>query len=352
MTTTGPCAQAPGVDRVSFRTALASLLMAASSACGARTGPVCESCGELPAELDASWGDGTARDDADDLRDDTSGSTFDVLFDTYRPDVAPPDAPSDAPPATVCPAALPKVGALCVPPLDCAYAGCDPATKDRASCVAGKWVLSAAACASPPDRCPLGIPTDGTACGLPDHTGCTWSTACAANVLGWCNGGRWVIKGFGGCSTGCPPTFPPEATTCSSPPASCTYVNECGVHQYASCTDGTWRGALPGCALDPACPPIEPPNGSACKPGTRPLCVWKNDCGGFDYGRCGWYLGEGQWTIFRPPCPATTCPSTPTNGTACSNPGLSCTYPGGGGCTIQCSCAGGAWTCIQDACTG
>ncbi|MBI2392610.1 MAG: hypothetical protein HYV09_23700 [Deltaproteobacteria bacterium] len=326
--------------------ALLPLTFALLSACGARTGPLCEGCGDLTGGDDASSG-GAADASFGDARPD-DGIGFDAPLDAPadRPDAD----PADAPPATVCPAALPRVGGPCAAPLECAYPGCDPTEKDRASCVGGKWVIRAAACASPPDRCPLAIPTSGAACALPDRTGCTWSSACVANVLGWCDGGRWVLKPTSCSAPGCPSNHPTPGSACSKPPGACTYVNRCGVPEYADCVDGRWRGEQVGCELDPECPPAEPPNGSPCTPGSRPLCVWKDDCGGFDYGRCGWYLGEGRWTIFRPPCPATSCPSTPTSGSSCGTPGQACTYPSGGGCTIRCSCASGVWTCVQDAC--
>jgi hypothetical protein len=147
----------------------------------------------------------------------------------------------------------------------------------------------------------------------------------------------------------CPPTFPTVGTACSrSSGGACTYLNDCGVPQSSSCLDGVWVGKTIGCTLDPECPSTQPPNGSTCTPGSRPMCVWRNDCGGVDYGACGWILGEGQWTIFHPPCPAPTCPDTPPASGSCSSEGQSCTYPAGRACTLNCSCTGGAWACAQE----
>lgn len=325
-----------------------ALLVVLLSGCGARSG--LGNAFEGSAEI----GDVSVVDDssAEDGTDDPDSGGFSPDVGEDAPDVFDvPVVEDTGGPVTSCPPVLPKLGASCTPPLDCAYVGCDLVEKDRATCVGGKWAITAAACVSGLDRCPVGLPVSGSPCTLSDHTGCTWSTKCVADTVGWCVGGTWAIKG-GGCvpDAACPSSFPSLGTACSKKPGACSYFNECGVLESAGCVDGVWRGERFGCELSPECPSKQPPNGSTCTPGSRPMCVWKNACGGVDYGRCGWLLGEGKWTIFHPPCPATSCPTTPPTDAACAKEGLACTYPIGAGCTLKCSCSGGAWTCIQDAC--
>lgn len=80
------------------------------------------------------------------------------------------------------------------------------------------------------------------------------------------------------------------------------------------------------------------------------MCVWKNSCGGYDYGACGWITGKpNAWTIVKPACPATGCPTTPDDGSACTGSGT-CIYPLGGDCSLDCTCASEKWSCVQKGC--
>jgi len=48
----------------------------------------------------------------------------------------------------------------------------------------------------------------------------------------------------------------------------------------------------------------------------------------------------------------TSCPSAaPQNHEVCGPAMLTCAYPPGGGCGEQCTCSGGAWSCVADPCT-
>jgi hypothetical protein len=125
----------------------------------------------------------------------------------------------------------------------------------------------------------------------------------------------------------------------------------------ASCTDGKWYVTNPpSCSgADPKCPAVAPKPGDFCKGPTDPSgkwnpCVWKNECGGYDWGVCGWITGDPDaWTVVRGACPDRACPTTPVEGAACTGE-RTCSYPLGGGCRLDCACSGGSWACTQPPC--
>ncbi|MGZ3452055.1 MAG: hypothetical protein ACXVEF_20775 [Polyangiales bacterium] len=340
-----------------MRLSLALSLLALG--CGARTGLTCE-LGECVDRTDPSGSDGgedgTLIADGDPGDDSSSSSDDDgIHLDAPPIDSAPVvDLGVDTIDVT-CPALLPHAGSACAGSLACNYAGCDPTKEDLASCISGKWHLVAAACASETDRCPPARPVRGTPCPFPDGTFCVYNVSCAGGDWAFCRAGKWDGK-YGSCSSSatCPATRPVLGTPCSAPSASCTYLNACGVPSYVSCGGGVWTGTeAPSCETDPSCPAIEPAYGAPCTPPKEfKACAWKNACGGVDYGACGWLTGKPtSWTIIRPACPATGCPTTPTEGSACSGTST-CTYPTGGDCSLVCTCSSDKWSCKQPPCMG
>lgn len=315
--------------------ALLSLVFVGLLGCGARTGIPCDGCATDP---------GGGLDGSTDPDVSVDGFEVDIGLDVLD------DAPAtDLGGSTdACPSALPKDGTSCAGALSCTYIGCDASKPDRATCVAGKWSVTSSACTTTAtDRCPLTVAADGAACTISDHTACIWSVHCAGDTLGFCRGGRWAVKPSGCAAPFTCPARPVAGAACSITPSVCSFIGDCGVTEEWTCVSGVWSGTPALCGGTPECPAIEPPTGASCSPGSRPLCAWKNGCGGVDYGRCGWFLGEGQWTIFRPPCPTSGCPESPDDGASCSSAGRTCTYPIGGGCSMTCACGSGRWSCAQ-----
>ncbi len=333
-----------------------SLVFTLTASCGART----DLLGPPDPNADASLDDGAH----DALRDDGIPG-FDIGFDAGREDVVTvfPDAPlrdTDPPPPTVCPGALPRSGAACAVTGECHFAGCDPKTPDRASCVGGLWVTSVSGCVTASDRCPVALPTFGSACAAPSGLTCYWDDCTIAGSIGSCVLGTWQVK-RGGMPSGtclppefwashCPATLPASGSACpATDPGTgfgCTFRNACGLPEEAFCAKKKWdvgSSIDPGCAPAPGCPKVEPAPGAVVASGSPKRCAYPNSCGGVDLAES---FGS-TWSVYRPACPDTACPRTSELSSACTREGQACHYAVGAGCSLDCTCKGAAWGCSQ-----
>lgn len=316
---------------------LGLIVVAFAVGCGSRTEPLCETCG-------ASGASDAASDDRIDGGGDasfTDGSGSDgVTLDGSGGDGSVVDAIGlDVPtPPLGCPATLPEDGTPCgASLLDCPYFGCNPAAADHATCEAGRWRVRASACSS---VCPTTIPENGAPCTLPLDVDCTWSSRCAADFTGACSGsGRWIVKG--GCDAGCPVDRPTIGAACDGK-LGCAYFNDCGQQELLACVGGAWTlERSRACSAPAPCPASAPTAGTTCTTGLA--CGYANACGSVDAFECD----GGAWIEFVGRCADPLCPTTPSQGDACTDEGHACTYPLGGGCTFDCTCTRGAYVCVQ-----
>jgi hypothetical protein len=316
--------------------------------CGARSG-----LGDLSA---SSTGVVDSAADAVTIDDATLevGTGIDSASETTVSDSAPhedalSDASSDV--ATACPPSLPRAGDPCSVAAPCLYPGCDATKSDSARCVGGVWTNDVSSCLTTSDVCPIVRPPPGTKCTAPDGILCFWPDGtCGYRYIGWCQRGVWVAKG--GCSLPeCAPTLPGEGTPCTPPGSICWYPNECGAPVVPQCIAGLWHIEPASCSSPvTGCPPTLPTAGSSAPPFPPFLtCVYPNACGSYDVATNG-PISRG-WNIIPGRCTDHLCPPSGDLSKGCSTEGLACVYPGGGSCTLNCTCGTGRWACSQ-ICTG
>jgi hypothetical protein len=355
-----------------MRALLGVTLAIVSAGCGARTDGLLE--GGDPSSSGGPSGD-TSFDDASfddpgtgpdgrprDASSPDEGFHFDTGLGTddgvLPGDATRPDAGPMPPPG--CPTALPKNGAPCsAEKLACLYAGCDPKVPDRAECsigTGGKWLVTAAACATGAERCPVAEPIDRSPCTVPPGELCWYDAECLRRSIAQCDPTTltWSVKKGATCpdTSRCPTTWPTLGSPCPETDPkkgfSCEYVNACGLYQTFICEGdkSVWTDIEEPCATAPSCPATKPVVGASCgalPDGTN--CSWPNACGSVDHMDCA----SGKWRMFhRGKCPDGLCPLTPAEGSSCVvDAGRTCTYPIGGGCALACLCVTGSWTCKQ-----
>jgi hypothetical protein len=314
---------------------------------GANDGSISTTDASFETSIDARSSDGGRSDGgrgdgvgSDGIARDAGGAVDTAL----PPDVVPFDT---MPPPPGCPPVLPKDGSPCDTTTECDYDGCDPTKSDRATCSGGAWMVKATACTS---VCPPSLPVYGSPCTLPPRVACTWSVHCLDDAIGFCQDGKWGIKGPGTtCDRhDCPPTEPVDGTTC--PPTSpgfgfsCFYTNACGHFDTWLCTGETWSAeVLQACSAPPSCPATPPTPASSCV--GRLSCGYVNTCGTIDTYECG-----GDWIEWPGVCSTPACPTTPSDLDPCTLEGTTCRYPDGAGCELDCTCTSGKFECTQPPC--
>jgi hypothetical protein len=291
----------------------------------------------------------------------------DASIDTPSAEVAPPRDAGDSAarctedvrprPAADCPIVLPRDGTPCRPTKAerCEYAGCEPTLSDRARCSAetGKWIVSAAACATGPDRCPVEQPLGGSVCTVIGEL-CWYDDECLRRTRAECDPTtrKWTVERAASCpdANRCPTVAPMPGTkcgACAGTKFSCEYRNECGLYDTLTCdgASGSWAAVKEPCVTEAPCPTVQPAIGASCgsiADGTH--CAWTNACGTIerpDGSVDDMDCVSGKWRMFhRGSCSAPPCskPLGDATGSSCTGADETCVYPVGGGCSISCTC--------------